>query len=66
MVSSICKWIAHAEVGSSAPVRPGSYAVRDTKDEKRGHLDFFEYRTLLGARVPRAICSKNDDRVNRT
>jgi transposase len=31
-------------------------AVHDTKEETWRHLDFFQHRTLLHARVPRAIC----------
>ena len=31
-------------------------AVHDTKDETWRHLDFFQHRTLLHARVPRVIC----------
>src|SRR6201993_5235366 len=31
-------------------------AVHDTKDETWRHLDFFQHRTLLHARVPRASC----------
>jgi transposase len=30
--------------------------VHDTKDETWRHLDFFQHRTLLHARVPRVIC----------
>src|SRR5271157_3137534 len=33
-------------------------AVHDTKDETWRHLDFFQHRTLLHARVPRVICPK--------
>src|SRR5208337_1620990 len=32
--------------------------VHDTKDETWRHLDFFQHRTLLHARVPRVICSR--------
>src|SRR5271166_2292530 len=32
--------------------------VHDTKDETWRHLDFFQHRTLLHARVPRVICPK--------
>src|SRR5271157_1781876 len=32
-------------------------AVHDTKDETWRHLDFFQHRTFLHARVPRAICA---------
>ncbi len=31
-------------------------AVHDTKDETWRHLDFFQHRTLLHARVPRVTC----------
>lgn len=31
-------------------------AVHDTRDESWRHLDFFQHRTLLHARVPRVIC----------
>src|SRR5271166_850514 len=31
-------------------------AVHDTKDETWRHLDFFQHRTLLHARVPRVSC----------
>jgi transposase len=31
-------------------------AVHDTRDETWRHLDFFQHRTLLHARVPRVIC----------
>jgi transposase len=31
-------------------------AVHDTKEETWRHLDFFQHRTLLHARVPRATC----------
>ena len=31
-------------------------AVHDTRDETWRHLDFFQHRTLLHARVPRASC----------
>jgi len=32
-------------------------AVHDTKDETWRHLDFFQHRTLLHARVPRVSCA---------
>jgi transposase len=32
--------------------------VHDTKDETWRHMDFFQHRTLLHARVPRANCPK--------
>jgi transposase len=33
-------------------------AVHDTKDETWRHLDFFQHRSLLHARVPRATCPR--------
>src|ERR1039458_7354239 len=32
-------------------------SVHDTKDETWRHLDFFQHRTLLHARVPRVSCA---------
>ena len=57
MVGSICMWIFRAGAGSPVPEcgREGC-AVHDTKDETWRHLDFFQHRTLLHARVPRVSC----------
>ena len=43
-------WFACAQCG-----REGC-AVHDTKEETWRHLDFFQHRTLLHARTPRATC----------
>jgi transposase len=43
-------WFACAQCG-----RDGR-AVHDTKEETWRHLDFFQHRTLLHARAPRAAC----------
>ena len=41
-----------------AECRRADCPVHDTKDETWRHLDFFQHRTLLHARVPRVICPK--------
>ena len=56
MVGSICTWIFRAGAGSPALGAVARVAVHDTKDETWRHLDFFQHRTLLHARVPRVSC----------
>ena len=55
--SSICTWIFRAAAGSPALSAGAKVArVHDTSDDTWRHLDFFQHRTLLHARVPRVTC----------